>query len=61
MEITDQTEPCAHPGFGRVKVIDKLGPMYDTADGAAAKVIAWHWVCRVCGATIPKEEQEDKQ
>lgn len=58
---------CTHPR--RIKVIDKLGPMLDVdhvhvyagrtiiTPGAQAKVVAWHHVCRDCGAALPKEEQ----
>ena len=63
------TSECTHPQ--RTKVIDKLGPMLDVdhvhvyrgktiiTPGAQARVLAWHWVCRDCGTTIPREESKD--
>jgi hypothetical protein len=55
---------CLHPSFGLVKVIDKLGPMLDdpsVPSGAKAEVIAWHWVCRTCGATITSLEKRESR
>jgi hypothetical protein len=62
----DEEGNCLHPSFAVTKVIDKLGPMLDApvvsvkdgvsviTPGAQAQVLAWHWVCRVCEATVPE-------